>query len=82
MFLTAMKTASVDPEWAVAIGESVWDIQASRAAGIGCIAVETGGFSEHELSEAGALHVYRDVQELLNQLCTSPIANLLKLPRN
>jgi HAD superfamily hydrolase (TIGR01509 family) len=78
VFLTAMKTASIDPEWAVAVGDSVWDIQAARAAGIGCIAVETGGFSEHELSEAGALHVYRDVKELLDQLRTSPIANLLK----
>jgi HAD superfamily hydrolase (TIGR01509 family) len=77
VFLTAMKTASVDPEWAVAVGDSVWDVQAARAAGIGCVAVESGGFSEHELSEAGALHVYRDVKELLDQLRTSPIANLL-----
>ena len=73
-----MKTASIDPAWAVAVGDSVWDVQAARAAGIGCIAVETGGFSEHELSEAGALHVYRDVKELLDQLHTSPTANLLR----
>ena len=78
VFLTAMKTASIDPGWAIAVGDSVWDVQAARAAGIGCVAVETGGFSEHELSEAGALHVYRDVKEILDQLHTSPIANLLK----
>ncbi len=77
VFLKAMKCGSIDPERALAIGDSVWDIQAARAAGIGCLAVETGGFSQHELSEAGALHVYRDVQELLDQFWTSSLATLI-----
>jgi HAD superfamily hydrolase (TIGR01509 family) len=64
VFLTAMKRGSVDPELALAVGDSIWDVQAARAAGIGCIGVETGGFSRHELSEAGALSVYRDVGSL------------------
>ncbi len=78
VFLTAMKAASIDPDRAVAVGDSIWDIQAARAAGLGCIAVETGGFSQHELSEAGALHVYRDVQEMHDQFLTSPVAALLR----
>ena len=77
VFVTAMKTAHIDPQRALAIGDSVWDIQAARAAGIGCIAVETGGFSQHELSEAGALHVYQDVQEMFDQFWTTPLASLL-----
>ena len=77
VFLEAMKCGSIDPERALAIGDSVWDIQAARAAGIGCLAVETGGFSQHELSEAGALHVYRDVQELLDQFWTSSLTTLI-----
>lgn len=40
-------------------------------------AVESGGFSRHEVSEAGAIHVYRDVAEMLSQLRTGPVANLL-----
>jgi phosphoglycolate phosphatase-like HAD superfamily hydrolase len=48
----------------------------ARAAGIDCLAVESGGYSEHELAEAGALHVYRDVQETLEQFHTSPLAAL------
>jgi phosphoglycolate phosphatase-like HAD superfamily hydrolase len=72
-----MATGAVDPERALALGDSIWDIQAARAAGIGCIAVETGGFSQHELAEAGAARVYRDVQEVLDQLRTGPIGNLL-----
>ena len=71
-----MEAASVDPARALAVGDSIWDIQAARAAGLGCVAVETGGFSQHELSEAGALRVYRDVKEMLDQYVTSPLAAL------
>ena len=41
-------------------------------------ALESGGFSRHELSEAGALAVYRDVEELGEQLLTSPIGALIE----
>jgi HAD superfamily hydrolase (TIGR01509 family) len=77
VFLTAMASADVDPERAIAVGDSVWDIKAARAAGIGCIALESGGFSQHELSEEGALFVYRDAKELLDQLRTSPLGLLI-----
>ena len=77
VFLAAMRAGGVDPARALAVGDSVWDIRAARAAGIGCVAVETGGFSQHELSEAGARHVYRSVDELLQQFYTSPLASLL-----
>jgi HAD superfamily hydrolase (TIGR01509 family) len=73
VFLTAMRTFSIDPSRAVAVGDSVWDIQAARAAGIGCVTVETGGFSQHELGEAGAIRVYRDVKEILDQFFISPL---------
>ncbi len=78
VFLTAMRTGSIDPGRALAVGDSIWDVQAARAAGIGCVAVETGGFSQHELSEAGAVRVYRDVAELLSQFRTGPLATLLR----
>jgi HAD superfamily hydrolase (TIGR01509 family) len=77
VFATAMERFSVDPRHALAVGDSVWDVEAARAAGIGCVAVESGGFSRHELSEAGARHVFRDVAELADQLLTSPLASLL-----
>jgi phosphoglycolate phosphatase-like HAD superfamily hydrolase len=77
VFLTAMAQHHVDPARAIAVGDSIWDVQAARAAGIGCIAVESGGFSRHELSEEGALFVYRDAKELLDQLQTSPIGRLI-----
>ena len=79
VFMTAMENASIDPRRAIAIGDSVWDVRAARSAGIACITVESGGFSQHELSEAGSVRVYRDVSELLSQLFTSPIASLLTM---
>lgn len=78
IFLAAMDRAGVDPERALVVGDSVWDIEAARSAGIGCIGVETGGFSQHELSEKGARQVYRDVDELWRQFLTSPLAWLLR----
>jgi HAD superfamily hydrolase (TIGR01509 family) len=77
VFLTAMADHSLDPGCTLAVGDSIWDTRAARDAGIGCIAVESGGFSQHELSEAGALHVYRNVDELRRQFLTSPLGALL-----
>ena len=41
------------------------------------MSVESGGFSRHELSEAGSRHVYREVAEILDQLYTGPLGQLL-----
>ncbi len=78
VFLTAMDKFSIGPALAVAVGDSPWDIEAARAAGLGCVTVESGGFSQQELGQAGALHVYRDVNEILHQLHVSPLALLLR----
>jgi HAD superfamily hydrolase (TIGR01509 family) len=77
VFLKALVAGGIDPKRALAVGDSIWDIRAARAAGVACIAVETGGYSEHELSEEGAIRVYQDVQELANQFSPSPISMLL-----
>ncbi len=76
VFVRAMRQFSIDPRRALAVGDSVWDVQAAQAAGIGCVTVESGGFSQHELSEAGSRHVFRDVGEFLDRLLTEPIAQL------
>jgi HAD superfamily hydrolase (TIGR01509 family) len=80
IFEIARAKARIDAGAVLAIGDSIWDVRAARAAGMGCVAVESGGFSRHELAEDGALAVYRDVQELGDQLLTSPIAALIPRP--
>jgi HAD superfamily hydrolase (TIGR01549 family) len=49
VFLKAMAAGSIDSKHVLAVGDSVWDIKAARAAGIGCIAVESSEYGEHDL---------------------------------
>jgi HAD superfamily hydrolase (TIGR01509 family) len=49
---------------AVMIGDSTWDVHAADAAGIPTLAVLTGGFSEAELRDAGAVEVFESIAEL------------------
>ena len=81
VFEAALTAGQVDPELCVVVGDSIWDVQAARAAGLGCIGVETGGFSAHELREEGAVAVYRDPAEVLTQFRTGPIGHLVQTVR-
>jgi HAD superfamily hydrolase (TIGR01549 family) len=58
---------------AVMVGDSTWDCKAAGNAGVTTIAVLTGGFSEQELTEAGAVAVYRSIEELRQGLARSPL---------
>jgi HAD superfamily hydrolase (TIGR01549 family) len=46
------------------VGDSVWDVKAAKAAGVPTLAVLTGGFSEAELLEAGAVQVVESIEML------------------
>jgi HAD superfamily hydrolase (TIGR01509 family) len=45
----------------VMVGDSVWDVEAAKRAGIPTLAVLTGGFSEEELLEASAAVVVESI---------------------
>ena len=49
---------------AVMVGDSTWDCEAAKRAGLETIAVLTGGFSEQELLDAGASVVFESIEEL------------------
>jgi len=67
IFGLALERAGVSPEDAVVVGDSVWDVEAAKDAGVRAAAVMTGGaFSRAELEEAGAYAVYDDCHELLD----------------
>jgi HAD superfamily hydrolase (TIGR01509 family) len=57
----ALEKAGEGP--ALMIGDSVWDVRAAGNAGLPTLGVLTGGFSEEELREAGAVEVVESVQE-------------------
>ena len=77
IFLAGIERASLDPARTLVVGDTWWDIEAARRAGLGCIGVLTGGaWSRAELLEAGAVAVYRDPAELLAEFHASPLAAL------
>jgi HAD superfamily hydrolase (TIGR01549 family) len=53
---------------AVMVGDTPWDIEAARKAGVDIVCVVTGGFSEQELRDAGAAAVFESVEELRRNL--------------
>ena len=50
------------------IGDSVWDVEAAKRAGVPAYGVLTGGTSRAELVQAGAIGVYEDARDLLDHL--------------
>jgi phosphoglycolate phosphatase-like HAD superfamily hydrolase len=67
IFALVLERAGVAAEYAVVVGDSIWDIEAAKEAGVRVAAVMTSGaFSRAELEEAGAYAVYEDCAELLN----------------
>ena len=59
---------------AVMVGDTTWDVEAARRAGIETITVLTGGFSEAELREAGAGWVFESIEALRKGLGETPLA--------
>jgi HAD superfamily hydrolase (TIGR01509 family) len=58
---------------AVMVGDSTWDCEAAKRAGIETVAVLTGGFSEAELEDAGAVAVYQSIDELRRSIDQTPL---------
>jgi phosphoglycolate phosphatase-like HAD superfamily hydrolase len=59
---------------AVMVGDTGWDIEAARRAGIETVCVITGGWSKQELLDAGAAAVYESIGELRQNLGEPPLS--------
>ena len=59
----------------VMVGDSVWDVEAAKRAGMPAIVVRSGGFGDDELKEAGAIAIYDTPGDLANALDDTPLAN-------
>jgi HAD superfamily hydrolase (TIGR01549 family) len=58
----------------VMVGDTTWDCEAAKRAGVPTIAVLTGGFSEAELRDAGAVVAFESIEELRESLDETPLA--------
>jgi HAD superfamily hydrolase (TIGR01509 family) len=68
------KLSPLKPEEAVVVGDTPYDAEAARNAGVKTVGVLSGGFTEQSLREAGCIAVYRDTEDLVRNYETSPLA--------
>jgi HAD superfamily hydrolase (TIGR01509 family) len=63
----------LETDQAVMVGDTPWDVEAAAKAGVQTIAVLTGGFSEEELREAGAVAVFDSIVALRKGVADTPL---------
>jgi HAD superfamily hydrolase (TIGR01549 family) len=71
--LVTAAVAKAGTDEAVMVGDSIWDCEAARRAGLETIGVLTGGFARSELEERGAAAVFESVEELRTKLDDTPL---------
>jgi HAD superfamily hydrolase (TIGR01549 family) len=71
----ALKKLGVSPDVpSVMVGDSVWDVEAAKRAGMPALVVRSGGFGDDELREAGAVAIYDTPGDLAKALDDTPLA--------
>ncbi len=73
IFQAALHKTGLAPGEALVIGDTPYDVIAAAKCGIRTIALLSGGFSEAELREAGAVAIYQGTADLLARWEESPI---------
>jgi HAD superfamily hydrolase (TIGR01509 family) len=58
---------------AVMVGDTPWDVEAAQRADVKTLGVLTGGFSDQELRDAGAVAVFESLVELRDALDSTPL---------
>lgn len=59
------KLPRIGPEETVVVGDTPYDAEAARNAGMRAVGVLCGGFPDEALREAGCIAIYRDPEDLL-----------------
>lgn len=67
----ALDRLGLPPERVVLLGDTPYDVEAGRRAGVGVVALRCGGWADADL--IGALAIYDDPADLLTNQATSPL---------
>lgn len=73
VFEAALQKLKVEADAAIVIGDSPYDAQAAKRAGLRAIGLLSGAFPEASLRQAGCIAVYPGPAALLANLDTSPL---------
>lgn len=76
----AMDKGGLGPSASVMVGDTIWDVEAAQRAGLPCVAMRTGGWSDARLRSAGAVEVYDDTAALLEAFDGSAVGRLAREP--
>lgn len=68
------KLDGIAPSEMIVVGDTPYDAEAARKAGLATVGVLCGGFPEADLSAAGCIAIYSDPQDLLDGFDDSPLA--------
>lgn len=74
----ALRVSGAEPGSAVFVGDTRWDVEAAGRAGVACVGVCSGGWTEAELRDAGAVDVHEDVAALLATIDDNVIGQRLR----
>ena len=74
VFITALRLLEVQPDEAVAIGDTPFDVAAAKKIDLPVIGLLCGGFPEQALRDEGAVAIFRDPADLLERYYQSPLA--------
>lgn len=74
IFGVALDKIGVAPSRALVVGDTIYDVDAARRAGVAAVGVASGPFDADRLKEAGAIAVFADVAALLHDFDRSPLA--------
>lgn len=74
IFAAALEAGGLRAEETVVVGDARWDVVAARRLGMDTVGLGSGGISEAELREAGAVACYADPQALLEAFADSRLA--------
>jgi HAD superfamily hydrolase (TIGR01549 family) len=66
----ALERGSLDARDVLMLGDTPYDVEAAKRAGIGTVALRCGGWDDRALS--GAVAIYDDTRELLDEFDSSP----------
>lgn len=70
----ALDAGGLEPAEAVFVGDAVWDVRSAARLAIPCVGLASGGVSEAELAEAGAVATYPSAAAVVADFDSSPLA--------
>lgn len=74
IFARALEMVDVPPDRALAVGDTIYDVEAAWRAGVATIGLTSGPFDERQMKDAGAIAVFADVGALLRDFDRSPLS--------